>query len=73
MNFSLVMVLISIPVFAMVTFILLRSTYRHYEKRSGKMLWRLEGSTINYLCILVLTSMCITITIMLLILEIRHP
>jgi len=65
MNLSTYQIFIAIAIFLSVTFILIRSTYKKYAKEYGEKKWKLDGSRTNYLRVLTLLSITITVVIML--------
>jgi hypothetical protein len=64
-NITTYQVFIAIGLFLLVTFILIKSSYKRYEKEYGKKTWKLDGSRTGYLRVLVLLSITITIVLML--------
>lgn len=65
MDLSTLEIFMTIGIFLQVTFILIKFTYRRFEKEYGAKAWKLDGSRAGYFRVMGLLSITITVVLIL--------
>ena len=65
MNLSAFQIALTVGLFLLVTFALVKFTYKRFEKEYGPKTWKIDGSRSSYFRILTLLSITITVVLML--------
>ena len=65
MNLSAFQIALTVGLFLLVTFVLVKFTYKRFEKEYGPKTWKIDGSRSSYFRILTLLSITITVVLML--------
>lgn len=64
MLFTALHILLSLAVFCIVTWVLIKLTYKKFANQQGEQVWKAGGGRTNYFRILALVSIAVTIMVM---------